>query len=319
MRGRDTRRAPREGQSALGFPDGFPLRLSRLPMTTNTFPVGLVGLGPIGLALTHRLLASGRAVMGYRRSPSRELVDLGGQDAASVADLAARCETILLALPDGAACLGVLEAIIASAPDRRLVINTTSTPPTTAVALARLVEEQGHGYLEAPVSGAPHLVRAHGATLLVGGDEALFATQRSFLLDLAAHVTRVGEAGAASAVKSAALLMMVVNTLGAAEALAFAESFGVAAGCAIEALAAGPASSAALSMRGPWMAERAYQPRIGTLTAFDALVGAIQADASTPTLMLAQARGYFARAIEAGLGDLDAAAVYEMIRQKPGR
>lgn len=290
-----------------------------MPNDTLDAPVGLVGLGHIGLAFAHRLLAARHPVLGYRRGAATALLDMGGQGAASVADLAVQCETILLALPDAAASRDVLQAVIASAPGSRVLINTTSVPPTVAVALARLAQDHGHAYLDAPVSGAPPVVRDHRATLLVGGDEVLFATQRDFLLGLAAHVVWVGPAGAASAVKSAALLMMVVNTLGVAEALAFAERFGVRPDCAVDALAAGPAASAALSMRGPWMAGESYAPRLGSLAAFDALAAAIEADAQTPTLMLSQARRYFAQAVEAGLGGLDAAAVYEVLRGEPPR
>ena len=63
-------------------------------------PVGLIGLGLLGQALAHRLLGAGFAVMGFDVDAAKnaKLAELGGRAAASIADVAKRCDPIVLAV-----------------------------------------------------------------------------------------------------------------------------------------------------------------------------------------------------------------------------
>lgn len=278
--------------------------------------IGLIGLGAIGMATAHRLLTSGHRVLGYRRGDKEVLRSIGGEPANSIAEVAEQCETILLALPDAPASRGVVDQLRADAP--RTIIDLTSMSPAQAVALADMARGSGHAYLEAPVSGVPKMVRDHQATLLVSGKTDAFETNRILLERIAARVLYVGAPGGASAVKSAAVLMIAVNTLGVAEALALVESYGVRPDVAIEALKQGPAASSALSFRGPLMAARSYPPSLGSLQGFRNLVTNIEGRASTPTAMLGRVGAYLDQAIAAGFGDHDMSVVYEQLAPSSG-
>src|SRR5262249_58523373 len=63
-------------------------------------PIGLIGLGLLGQAFAHRLLEAGFEVVGFDVDPARtaKLAELGGRPASSVADLARRCDPIVLAV-----------------------------------------------------------------------------------------------------------------------------------------------------------------------------------------------------------------------------
>ncbi len=63
-------------------------------------PVGLIGIGLLGQAFAHRLLDAGFEVVGFDVDPAKnaKLAELGGRPAASVADLARRCDPIVLAV-----------------------------------------------------------------------------------------------------------------------------------------------------------------------------------------------------------------------------
>lgn len=283
-------------------------------MSELNHPIGLIGLGHIGMALSCRLIASSRSVIGYRRGACDDFRTQGGMPATSVQALARHCDTIILALPDAAASELVLGQIIESDTSPRTIVNITSMPSHAAITLAQLVRQAGHSYLEAPISGTPDVVRNHKATLFVGGDVATFERTRSLLELLAARVMRVGPIGAGSAVKSAALMVMVINTLGVAEAIAYAESFGVAPAVTFDALKEGPANSGALQHRGPLMVRRDYRPILGQLKDFGSLASAIARSATTPVGMLEQVIKYLDRSVEAGLGGLDVAAVYDVLR-----
>src|SRR6266508_5382932 len=63
-------------------------------------PVGLIGVGLLGQALAQRLLGGGFEVLGFDVDPAKnaKLVELGGRPASTVADLARRCDPIVLAV-----------------------------------------------------------------------------------------------------------------------------------------------------------------------------------------------------------------------------
>src|SRR5262249_25917313 len=63
-------------------------------------PVGLVGIGLLGQAFAHRLLAAGFGAVGLDVDPAKnaKLGELGGRPAPSVADLARCSDPIVLAV-----------------------------------------------------------------------------------------------------------------------------------------------------------------------------------------------------------------------------
>ena len=65
-------------------------------------PVGFVGLGNMGSALASNLVASGRVVIAYDALGPGRAPD-GVTDASNVAEVARRCEVMVLSLPDGQA------------------------------------------------------------------------------------------------------------------------------------------------------------------------------------------------------------------------
>ena len=67
---------------------------------TDRKPVGLIGIGLLGQAFSHWLLEAGFAVVGYDVDPAKnaKLAQLGGGGAASAAELARRCDPVVLAV-----------------------------------------------------------------------------------------------------------------------------------------------------------------------------------------------------------------------------
>jgi 3-hydroxyisobutyrate dehydrogenase-like beta-hydroxyacid dehydrogenase len=74
--------------------------------------VTVIGLGPMGQAMTHALLARDHAVTVWNRTPARaaDVVAAGARLAATVADALEASELVLLSLTDYQAMYDVLEA-----------------------------------------------------------------------------------------------------------------------------------------------------------------------------------------------------------------
>lgn len=277
--------------------------------------VGIVGLGKIGAAFADRLLSYHWPVVGYTRTPGGKTLPDGLEMADTIAVLATRCDVIVLALSDMDACSYVVASLRAAAPSASIV-NCTSLLPGATIELSDAVHDAGGTYIDAPVMGSVDLVRHGKARILAGAHPAHFEKWAKLLELLAGEARLVGPIGTASAIKGASLLMMAVNTLGAAEGLRYATAFGVDPQVALTCLKETPGASAALQFRGWRMASKDFRPEVGKLQDFRNLVAGIDASAPTPTSMLAQAVRYFDKAIAMNLGDRDAAAVFEALMSR---
>ena len=67
---------------------------------SNPAAVGVIGIGLLGQAFVHRLRNAGFDVVGFDVDAGKDarLIELGGQVASSVADLARRCDPLVLAV-----------------------------------------------------------------------------------------------------------------------------------------------------------------------------------------------------------------------------
>lgn len=277
--------------------------------------IGIIGLGHIGLAIAKRLVTAGISPLGYRRGDPTAFVALGGISAPDIETLVTKSDTVFLVLPDIQASSKVIAGILEAASSPLTLVDVTSQPPANALANAARAARKGHLYVEAPVSGTPAAVETGAGQFLVGSNVAGFAQIEPLLAGIAARVLHLGDVGAASALKSAALLIMSINILGMAEGLAYATSFGVDPGKAVEALMDGPAGSAAMRHRGLWMASEEFAAKLGRMADFEALLQAIRASATTRTDLFQQVLGYLGEGVEAGIGDQDIAGLYALIRK----
>jgi 3-hydroxyisobutyrate dehydrogenase len=199
----------------------------------ETSEVGFVGVGNIGRPMVNALLGAGWRVTVLDRVPqrARELADAGARVAESEADLA-RCDILLLAVPDDAAVESVLEGpdgwLNHPGQDRTVVVHSTVLPETAA-RLSAVCAERCVGLLDAPVSGGADRAERGDLTIMVGGEADVLQLVRPLLDCEGSQVLHVGPAGAGAATKLANQLMMLSALAGAHEALDLAAAHGVAA------------------------------------------------------------------------------------------
>ena len=121
-------------------------------------PVGIIGLGLMGTALSERLIAAGAPVVGFdiEASSCDKLQASGGMAATSVRDLAGRTWTILVAVYNGPQVEALFAEIESGAGSARptLVCATTCTPDEI-IRLARHATSAGFPLVEAEHLSAP--------------------------------------------------------------------------------------------------------------------------------------------------------------------
>lgn len=119
-----------------------------------------------------------------------------------------------------------VEALIAAHPPKQgaIWIDCTSGVPESAQKLAKLLEQQGGFYLDAPVSGQTIGAERGTLTVMVGGNEQAFEQAKPIIDAFAGLIEHVGKSGSGFAVKA------VNNTLMATHLWALAEGLTVLKG-----------------------------------------------------------------------------------------
>jgi len=143
-------------------------------------PVTLIGLGPMGQAMTRTLLAAGHPVTVWNRSPARAagVVADGAVLAGSAADAVAASELVLLSLTDYQAMYDVLESVSLAG---RTVVNLSSDTPDRTRKAADWVVERGGAFLTGGVMVPAPMVGTEAASVYYSGPSAVFEQHQNAL------------------------------------------------------------------------------------------------------------------------------------------
>ena len=161
--------------------------------------------------------------------------------AESPASAVAAAEVVILMLADSDA----VEQVTAGLPRDRTVVDMSTSGP----ACARLLGDRFQAACDAPVGGS--LSEAESGTLAVyAGGDASTVDRVAPLLGLMGTVHRMGPLGSGQVVKLVGNMLMLANTAALAEGLEVARRHGLDPELTLEALAAGPGSSRAVTQRG---------------------------------------------------------------------
>ena len=224
-------------------------------MTTR---IGFVGLGSMGLPMATNLMRAGFQVRGFDLSDAAlsRFSAAGGNTTRSAKEVAAEAEILALMMVNAhqAADLlfnaGALEALPGSA----IVLLMATCPPGAVEALARRVEENGHRFVDAPVSGGVAGAKAASLSIMVAAPRAIVDRVRPALEAMGQKIFHVGERpGLGAMAKTVNQLLCGVHLAAAAEALSLAEKAGMDPALALEIVSGSSAASWMLRDRGPRM------------------------------------------------------------------
>ncbi|WP_417358214.1 NAD(P)-dependent oxidoreductase [Gallaecimonas pentaromativorans] len=187
--------------------------------------IGFIGLGTMGKAMASNLVKAGFSVKVWNRSqaPVEALVALGAKSAQSPADFG-DVEVLVSMLADDATVQQVLvdDGAIASLKTGALHINMATVSLKLAQSLDAQHQQQGLGYIGAPVLGRVDVAEAGKLNILAAGKAALLEKAAPLFAVLGAKTWVFGESPAqANVVKLAAnfCLASAIETMGEASAL----------------------------------------------------------------------------------------------------
>ena len=285
-------------------------------------PIGVIGVGNMGLAMAERLLQCGRRVVvrDIRLEAEASAVAAGASTAGDCADVAERCDLLIVAVVDAAQCDAVLfgEHGAHAGLHRQSTVMVCSTigPRDMVSIVARLAERAP--CIDAPMSGGPARARAGSMSLMVACAEAVFDRHETVLRELSSRLVRVGERiGDGARTKLVNNMLAGVNLAAAAEALALAERLGLDARRTLQVFEQSSAQSWIASDRLPRALDGDFEPRAHTsLLAKDTtLAMAMAGELGLQPQLAAAAQQLFARACASGLASLDDASLLTLMRR----
>jgi 3-hydroxyisobutyrate dehydrogenase-like beta-hydroxyacid dehydrogenase len=289
---------------------------------TADAPVGIVGLGLMGIALSARLIDANIAPIGFDIDPVRcgMFKASGGMVATSVRDIAAHARTIIVAVYNGAQAEALLADIDEGAGAARpVVICTTTCAPGEIAGIAARASRAGIPLVEAPISGTSTEVLDGTATALLAGDDGIIDQVSGLLNIRCPRSLRVGAIGDASRAKLAINLILQSNRAALAEGIAFAERLGLDGHAFLAAARQSAAYSRVMDSKGEKMLTRDYRPQSHIAqTLKDAELIIEEAGRSGMHLPLTTIQAQLLRAaIALGGPERDSSAIIEAIRRPP--
>jgi len=285
--------------------------------------IGFVGVGKIGMPISENLINHGYRVVGFRRSSLAEFEKIGGVPARSAADVGAQADIVFSCLPSIEALDDVVhgpDGLVHSARRGQIVVELGSHAVPDKKRQIEPLAQKGAIFIDGEVSGTPGMVLARKGVIYLAGDAAACKKLEGVVAGFADSCLYFGEFGAASRVKLVNNLLVALNIAATAEAMALGLKAGVDVPLMIKAIANGSGGSTQFAIRAPWMAERRFTPVQGTVPAlqhyFD-LIGEFADSVGVATPLLDRAAELYKQFVAMGFGELDVAAMVDVIAALP--
>jgi 3-hydroxyisobutyrate dehydrogenase len=286
--------------------------------------VTLLGLGIMGSGIAHCILKAGYPLIVYNRTQEKaaSLIEAGAQWADTPALAAQHAEVVISMVGDDAASramwLGPAGAF-ATMPIHSIAVECS----TLSLDWIREwhTEAQHHAVksIESPVSGSKLAAESGTLTLVVGGDAETLAKARPVLAAFSNNIIHFGPATAGTLYKLINNLQGAIHLLALSEGLVMAERAGLKMDAVLEAVLAGAASSPMVKGKAARVIDRDYEDVHFTIKwMYKDLTYALRAadELGVPAPLVAAAREVYKLAMQWGLGDLDIAAISEVIRRQ---
>jgi 3-hydroxyisobutyrate dehydrogenase len=283
--------------------------------------IGFIGLGIMGSRMAASLRRAGYELTVYNRT--RERADEwaarhGGHVAEGPREVGERSDVVITMVVDGpqvdALVLGEDGAAAAAKPGT-LFVDMSTIGPADARRIGAALQERGHRFIDAPVTGSSPKAEDGTLTIMAGGADEDMARAMPLLQAMGEIIVHVGEVGTGQQVKVLSNAVSAVNCATLAQALVVGRRAGVDLEALLKVMEGGSANSTMLQLKGRPMLAHDYSP----LFKLDhmlkdvrlCLQEAFEAGAAFPAAALAGE--LYAAGSGRGLGEQDFAAVLEVI------
>ncbi len=190
--------------------------------------LAFLGLGVMGYPMAGHLARTGHDVTVYNRSPAKAaqwVASHGGHSAATPAAAASGAEIVMICVGNDddvrMVALG-RDGALAGMTKGAVLVDHTTASAEVAREVHAAAKGRGLGFLDAPVSGGQAGAENGKLTIMVGGDEAIYAQCESTLATYARAVTHMGGPGAGQLTKMVNQICIAGLVQGLSEGVHFA-------------------------------------------------------------------------------------------------
>ena len=273
--------------------------------------------------MARNLLSAGMEVRAWNRSQKKAepLTEDGARVTDTAAEAAEGADFVLTMLADADVIEEVIGegSVLSTLADGGVWLQMSTVGSEGSERLAKLAQESGVAYVDAPVLGTKQPAEQGQLTVLASGPEAVRERCEPVFDAVGSKTVWLGEAGGGSRLKLV-VNSWIVGLLGVlAETVSLARATGVDPQRFLETIEGGPLDLPYAQMKGSMMIGEDFPASFSTkLARKDAGLVLEAAEAKDLHLTIAEAvAAHFDEAIEAGYGEEDMAAIYE--GTKPGR
>jgi len=284
--------------------------------------IAFLGLGTMGGGMARRLLANGfpLAVFNRNAEKSKPFAVDGATVANSPREAAKKADVIISMVADDNAARSLWfgeKGALAGAKAGTICIECSTVTVGWIHDLAAGAQKHKCELLDAPVTGSKNQAASGELNFLVGGDSATLEKVRPVFFAMGKNVSLLGPMGCGALVKLINNFVCGVQVAALAEALAMIERSGLDSAKALEILTGGAPGSPLVKAVSTRMTKPDFTPNFLLRLMAKDLGYAIQEGGklSVELLTAAAALTAFQRAIAAGHGDKDIAAIVEPFRK----
>jgi 3-hydroxyisobutyrate dehydrogenase len=280
---------------------------------TDQPTVALLGTGTMGAGMARNIAAAGLSLRVWNRTPARAepLADVA-EVVGTVAEAVQGADIVLTMLFDAdsvAETMGEARGHLAAG---AVWLQQSTVGLAGTDRLAELADDLEVAFVDAPVLGTKKPAEDGALVVLASGPESVRDRVAPVLDAIASRTLWVGEAGAGSRLKLAANAWVFTVVEGVAESLALTRELGLDPRLFLEAVRGGALDAPYVQLKGGAMLDCSFDPAFaldGALKDAGLIIEAGKA-AGLDLGVLPGIREHFARAVDAGHGDLDMAATY---------
>jgi 2-hydroxy-3-oxopropionate reductase len=227
--------------------------------------IGFIGLGIMGKPMCVNLLQAGYdvTVSGHNAEAAEEMRGKGAHVASTPKEIAAQVDLVITMLPNSPQVQEVAlgpEGIVEGAHDGLIYVDMSSIAPLASREVHDAVAKAGVAMLDAPVSGGEPKAIDGTLSIMVGGDQEVYAAVHDVLAVLGGAVVHVGQIGSGNTAKLANQVVVALNIAAVSEALMLARMAEVEPESVVEAIRGGLAGSTVLEAKAPMILDRNFTP-----------------------------------------------------------
>lgn len=295
--------------------------------------IAFIGLGNMGGPMAKNLLKSGHNITVFDLSASalEEFASDGANIASSAIDAVRDADIVISMLPASrhveALYLGSnseQSGLLSHIKKGALIIDCSTIAAQTAIKVAKAAAVLGLEMLDAPVSGGTGGAIAGTLTFIVGGDDAALQRAHPLLSIMGKNIFHAGASGAGQTAKICNNMLLGIQMIGTAEALALGVANGLDPKVLSDIMVKSSGRNWSLELYNPYPgvmdnvpASREYSGGFGVdLMLKDlglATETALNAQASIP--LGEMARNLYALHSKAGAGALDFSSILQILQK----